>query len=565
MAKTDTGKNLSVIESSASASTNVSVTAGQLIVEDGGRAFYDNSLGERSRVGGTWLSDAEKSFIFTKSTQDVTASSLLVSPTDSTYGWKFTGYDHIDLVHPSADGNIGFKYDSTGAGLVITNKSQNDASHAVDVTLVLKDATHKLSEKVNKVSGKSLIDSNVADHISYTGSTFKLGNNWSFGMADMTHTSSAGEAKDLEFAIDSGLTLTTAADSGDFDITLVKGSKTHKLTEKANTTDVALLQYYGTTNITISDSSYFTVNETGETITGLTDAGKTQTELVIPYKINGVKITALFSGIGSSSEEPVSILNGSSTIKKVVIPKSVTTLGRGAFYKCGRLIDINIPDSVTSIGEYAFASSSLASVRIPDSVTSIEGSVFLNCSALASVRIPDSVTSIGDGAFLNCSALTSVRIPDSVTSIGGSAFSGRDPATLTIYCEQGSYAETYANANGHSVAYTDIEDEVIHNISEKAEAKTYTVSVPTTSWTSTTSGSSTIYKKTITVTGITATDTPIVDVVLSDTVDTAKKELEAYGCISRITTAANSITIYCYESAPTTAFTIQLLNVTSRQ
>lgn len=104
-----------------------------------------------------------------------------------------------------------------------------------------------------------------------------------------------------------------------------------------------------------------------------------------------------------------------------------------------------------------------------------------------------------------------------------------------------------------------------HNLVKKSEAKTYTVSVPTTDWTSTTSGNSTIYTQTITVTGITATDTPVVDVVLSDTVDTAKKQLEAYGCVSRMTTAENSITIYCYESAPTTAFTIQLLNVTNRQ
>lgn len=102
-------------------------------------------------------------------------------------------------------------------------------------------------------------------------------------------------------------------------------------------------------------------------------------------------------------------------------------------------------------------------------------------------------------------------------------------------------------------------------VGKKSEAKTYTVSVPTTGWTTTTLGSSTIYTKTITVTGITANDTPIVDVVLSDTVDTAKKQLEAYGCISRITTAANSITISCYESAPTAAFTIQLLNITNRQ
>ena len=73
-------------------------------------------------------------------------------------------------------------------------------------------------------------------------------------------------------------------------------------------------KYYGDKDIIPSDESYFTVNSTGETITGLTDTGKTQTELVIPYKINGVKITDLEYG------DNTSILNGNGAITKIVIP-----------------------------------------------------------------------------------------------------------------------------------------------------------------------------------------------------------------------------------------------------
>ena len=62
------------------------------------------------------------------------------------------------------------------------------------------------------------------------------------------------------------------------------------ITEKADEVELERLKYYGDKDIIPSDSSYFTVNETGETITGLTDTGKTQTELVIPYEINGKKI-----------------------------------------------------------------------------------------------------------------------------------------------------------------------------------------------------------------------------------------------------------------------------------
>ena len=110
-------------------------------------------------------------------------------------------------------------------------------------------------------------------------------------------------------------------------------------------------------------------------------------------------------------------------ITNLVIPNSVTSIGSYAFYYCSGLTSITIPNSVTSIGSYAFREcTGLTSVTIPNSVTSIEGGTFAGCSGLTSITIPNSVTSIGAEAFEGCSGLTSITIPNSVTSIGWAAF-----------------------------------------------------------------------------------------------------------------------------------------------
>lgn len=115
--------------------------------------------------------------------------------------------------------------------------------------------------------------------------------------------------------------------------------------------------------------------------------------------------------------------SGCSSLKTITIPNSVTSIGYCAFEDCSNLTFVTIGNSVASIGIGAFEDCcSLTSVNIPESVTSIGGSAFYGCSSLTSIHIPNSVTSIPIGCFYSCTSLTAVTIPNGVTSIELGAF-----------------------------------------------------------------------------------------------------------------------------------------------
>ena len=181
-------------------------------------------------------------------------------------------------------------------------------------------------------------------------------------------------------------------------------------------------------------------------------------------------------------------------VTDLVIPESVTSIGNYAFDNCTNLTNVNIPNGVTRIGKSAFRKcSNLTYVSIPPSIDTIGENAFLWCFDLNAVYIsdlaawcgisfvwasnplyygaslylndkevtdliiPEEVTSIGSGAFRNNNYLTSVTIGSKVKSIGSSAFGGCNNL-MDVYC----YAENVPEITDNPFNDTNIENITLH-------------------------------------------------------------------------------------------------------
>ncbi|MBQ0075236.1 MAG: leucine-rich repeat protein [Prevotella sp.] len=163
-------------------------------------------------------------------------------------------------------------------------------------------------------------------------------------------------------------------------------------------------------------------------------------------------------------------------IKTLTLPEKTAVLSAGAFYKCGNLTSVTIPECVTTIGEKCFGESGLLSVEIGKNVETIGNSAFENskqltyvsvaaesignsafaggsklqeavlsdrcksigsgafkdCAALTKINIPTGNTVIDEEVFANCSALSEIVLPESITAINRNAFNGTALTSLII-------------------------------------------------------------------------------------------------------------------------------------
>ncbi len=174
---------------------------------------------------------------------------------------------------------------------------------------------------------------------------------------------------------------------------------------------------------------------------------------------------------------------GSSSLKTVRIPESVTTIGDRSFYGCTTLTGVTLHEGLVSLGNYAFYNcDSLTGITIPKSMETIGSHAFFDCSGMVELTIPDTTVKLGSYCFGNCKGLRTVTLPvdydftnnpfsassstdhtNSVTTIHytfgqNGVMTDRVGNTNTIL----SYNRTLEYASRNSIQSIDFEDGITH-------------------------------------------------------------------------------------------------------
>ncbi len=172
------------------------------------------------------------------------------------------------------------------------------------------------------------------------------------------------------------------------------------------------------------------LTETGETVNGFTYNVNNKEATITAYNKNDTTTLTIPSKIGGYP---------------------VTGIGSGAFRNYLNLTEVNVPDTVKSIGESAFANTpwynnqpngllyignvlyeyknknsmpenTVISVR--EGTVTIVDNLFSGCSNLTEIYLPSSIITIGDYAFSGCSNLSKITLNEGITQIGSYSFNG---------------------------------------------------------------------------------------------------------------------------------------------
>ena len=115
----------------------------------------------------------------------------------------------------------------------------------------------------------------------------------------------------------------------------------------------------------------------------------------------------------------------------VTFQPGITSIGAYTFYQCVAVGisgecslngAITLPDSVTSVGDYAFCGShKISSVDFGSGLREIGEDAFKGCALIDSLELNDRLTSIGAGAFGGCVGITDIVMPINVNAVASAS------------------------------------------------------------------------------------------------------------------------------------------------
>ena len=134
-------------------------------------------------------------------------------------------------------------------------------------------------------------------------------------------------------------------------------------------------------------------------------------------------------------------------VTTVAIPNTVTVIGEGAFANTA-ITTISLPNGITKIPDYAFGESNISTITLGNNIVSIGNGAFYGCKSLNTVTFEENslLKTIGDNAFAGCTALKEITLPDKATTMGNRVFAdctALEEVTLPSVEQMGNY--TFSN------------------------------------------------------------------------------------------------------------------------
>lgn len=202
------------------------------------------------------------------------------------------------------------------------------------------------------------------------------------------------------------------------------------------------------------------------------DPGETATEFgylfgAANYTENGSAVPASLENVTVTGEITVSdyAFYGCGNLKSVTLPEGTTYIGGSAFNGCSSLGSVTVGQALESIGGSAFrdcASLTLPDPALPASLASVGAQAFYGCAAIKEVTLPAAITSIPERLFEQCTGLEKVRFAGAVTVIGDNAFFGCSALTDIEFPDTLTDIRYYAFGLCSSLQEIDLPDSLRH-------------------------------------------------------------------------------------------------------